>query len=141
LAETLNRRFEAYGWWSLVARGTPGDPAALEASARLRDALKPAKKVKPGVLVDRFAGLIPTAKPTAGAVSRPAGGSVRFRDMAESAGLRFVFDNGKSPERQLPETTAGGVGLLDFDGDGFLDVYLVQGGRFPPPTVPTPSGD
>ena len=28
----------------------------------------------------------------------------------------------------MPETNSGGVGLLDFDGDGWLDVYCVQGG-------------
>jgi enediyne biosynthesis protein E4 len=141
LAETLNRPFEAYGWWSLAARETPGDPAVSEALVRFKDALKSAKTVKSGFLIDRFTGLVPTTRPIAGAVARPAEGSVRFRDIAESAGLRFVFENGKSPQRQLPETTAGGVGLLDFDGDGFLDVYLVQGGRFPPTTVQGPAGD
>ena len=55
-----------------------------------------------------------------------------FRDDAAPAGLRFVFDNGRSSLRQLPETMAGGVGLLDYDGDGWLDVYVVQGGAFPP---------
>ena len=72
--------------------------------------------------------------------SSPAGspGVVpRFVDDAESAGLRFVHDNGQSPLKRLPETMSGGVGLLDYDGDGWLDVYAVQGGPFPPAENPS----
>src|SRR5262249_2384667 len=60
-------------------------------------------------------------------IVRPA-----FSDDAEAAGLRFSYDNGRTKARQLPETMGGGVGLLDYDGDGLLDVYCVQGGPFPP---------
>ncbi len=57
----------------------------------------------------------------------------RFEDRAPASGLAsFVLDNGASPIHQLPEAFCGGIGLLDFDGDGFLDVYCVQGGSFPP---------
>ncbi|HEV3023064.1 MAG TPA: VCBS repeat-containing protein, partial [Pirellulales bacterium] len=53
----------------------------------------------------------------------------QFEDAAEKSRLgSFVFDNGRTPQHQLPETMSGGVGLLDFDGDGWLDVYAPQGG-------------
>jgi tetratricopeptide (TPR) repeat protein len=66
---------------------------------------------------------------------------VAFRDDADAAGLRFTFANGRSPQRQLPETMSGGVGLLDYDGDGWLDVYVVQGGSFPGGVAPPEPGD
>jgi tetratricopeptide (TPR) repeat protein len=57
------------------------------------------------------------------------GPRIRFTDDAEAAGLRFTFDSGRSPMWLLPESLAGGVGLIDYDGDGWLDVYCVQGGQ------------
>ena len=51
-----------------------------------------------------------------------------FRDDAASSGLRFVYDNDRTPMCRMPEQMGGGAGLLDYDGDGLLDVYLVQGG-------------
>ena len=40
-----------------------------------------------------------------------------------------------------PVTASGGVGLIDFDNDGWLDVYAVQGGPFPPDPKSTAAGD
>jgi tetratricopeptide (TPR) repeat protein len=59
--------------------------------------------------------------------------AITFRDDAPGAGLAFTFDSGQTPLHQMPEPLGGGVGLIDYDGDGWLDVYCVQGGRFPPP--------
>jgi tetratricopeptide (TPR) repeat protein len=55
-----------------------------------------------------------------------------FTDDAEEVGLRFTYDNGSTTLHQLPEQSGGGVALCDYDSDGWLDVYCVQGGRFPP---------
>ena len=57
----------------------------------------------------------------------------RFVDDASAEGLSFVHENGGSAGRLIPPVTAsGGVGLIDFDGDGWLDVYWCKAGRFPP---------
>ncbi len=145
LAEVLGRDFEAEGWWRLRARFAPHDRRASQALSRLRPRLDPSPP--PGGLtlaewlaeVDPELGRHPDrsgpGRPSA-TVARP-----RFVDRAEAAGLRFVFDNGRSPLRQLPETSAGGVGLLDYDGDGWLDVYVVQGDRFPPDPTHPHAGD
>ncbi len=50
-----------------------------------------------------------------------------FEDVTTSAGITWQHQNGESPERFLPETTTGGVGFLDFDGDGWLDIFLMSG--------------
>ncbi len=50
-----------------------------------------------------------------------------FVDVTDSAGLAFHHFNGMSGELYFPEMMGSGVGLLDYDGDGDLDVYLVQG--------------
>lgn len=55
-------------------------------------------------------------------------GAVAFRDVARSAGVEFRHVNGMAGERWLAEVMGAGVAVLDFDGDGLLDLWLVQGG-------------
>src|SRR6266576_806584 len=47
----------------------------------------------------------------------------------EKSGIRWVHSNGKSPEKYLPETTGAGCAFLDYDNDGWMDIYLVNSGK------------
>jgi len=50
-----------------------------------------------------------------------------FVDGAGASGLAFVHVNGMSGRFYMPEVLAPGVAFLDYDHDGDLDIYLVQG--------------
>lgn len=65
-----------------------------------------------------------------GAVAVAAGqpdNGVMFTDIAAESGLDFVYFNGMSGKLYFVEMMGGGAALLDYDGDGDLDVYLTQG--------------
>jgi enediyne biosynthesis protein E4 len=54
-----------------------------------------------------------------------------FEDVTETSGIRFQYRNGREAERySLLETVGGGVGMLDYDQDGNLDLFFTGGGGF-----------
>src|SRR5262245_2462086 len=54
-----------------------------------------------------------------------------FHDVTASVGLAFRYDNDATPQRRFIETTGGGCAFLDYDNDGYLDVFAVQSGPAP----------
>ncbi len=64
-----------------------------------------------------------------------------FVDRAAETGLNFVHFNGMSGDFLYAEIIGSGVALFDYDNDGDLDVFLVQGQRLGrrPPLFPPPS--
>jgi len=48
---------------------------------------------------------------------------------ATKSGISWRHVNGRSSEYYLPETTGAGSAFLDYDNDGWMDIYLVNSGR------------
>jgi len=61
--------------------------------------------------------------------------SPTFRDISIAAGLDFTHTSGASDQKFLPEILGSGGQFLDFDADGWLDIFLVDGGSFADPAV------
>lgn len=61
-----------------------------------------------------------------------------FTDVTATSGITWKQFSGESPDRFMIEAASGGVGFVDYDGDGLLDIFLVNGGETPQGKSPTP---
>jgi hypothetical protein len=59
----------------------------------------------------------------------------QFVDVAREAGITFRHVNGASPDKYLVETMGAGGLFFDYDGDGWIDVFLVDSGSLADPAV------
>ena len=65
---------------------------------------------------------------------------VKYVDVASKVGIRFQHENAASTEKYLIETMGSGCGWIDYDQNGLLDLYLVNGGitkLYQPSRAPT----
>ena len=55
------------------------------------------------------------------------GNSIVFRDVTKETGITFRHTDGSSGKRYIMETVAGGLALFDYDNDGDVDIYFLNG--------------
>ncbi len=72
-----------------------------------------------------FAGI---SAPSPASATSPG---VTFLDVTQQAGIRFVHNNGAFGKKFLPETLGPGVAFIDYDNDGWPDIFLVNGMDWP----------
>jgi enediyne biosynthesis protein E4 len=77
-----------------------------------------------GLAASAFAGALPR---TGGAL--PVEEFPFEQVLSSASGITWRHVNGKSPEKYLPESTGAGCAFLDYDNDGWMDIYLVNSGK------------
>ena len=132
LAESLGRKTEARGWALILQRRAGREELVPEAVDAGTDGTRSGSlSARIGDLPDL--NVLDSRRPGDVRTNDRGPAPARFADLAEAAGLTFFHDNGHTRKNPPPpEAMCGGVGLIDYDGDGWLDVYVVQGGEFPP---------
>jgi hypothetical protein len=83
----------------------------------------------------------PLATPQAALAEKPTETARRpgaFEDVTAKAGIRFDYTNGASGKYHMIETAPGGCAFLDYDQDGWQDIFLIQSGPIPGSPAGTP---
>jgi enediyne biosynthesis protein E4 len=103
-------------------------PAAQPVVADSNSAAKPAAytaKPEPSPPAPNTSSSSSAAPPTATEAIRPSG-PIQFVDVTAAAGIHFKHNSGAFGKKYLPETMGSGVCFIDYDNDGWQDIFLVN---------------
>jgi len=64
---------------------------------------------------------------------------IRFENRQKQSGVSFVLDNGSTEDKPIIDSVLGGVALLDYDNDGYLDIFFTNGASIPSLSKDTPA--
>jgi tetratricopeptide (TPR) repeat protein len=140
----LGRYWEAASWSSAALAVDPNQPWALQILRQLSSELH-ADLPQTSPLHDPTCKLsladfpLPrwsrsTAPDPTPVTSLQPTANIRFIDQARELGIDFEYENAaddSTPGARIFETTGGGAGVIDYDQDGWPDLYLTQGNRDP----------
>jgi enediyne biosynthesis protein E4 len=96
--------------------------------------------VAPAALLSAvLAVAVPLALPGLPAPPAPSQ-PIHFVDITRQAGIRFTHNTGAFGKKYLPETMGPGVAFIDYNNDGWQDIFIVNGTRWPghPGRITTP---
>jgi enediyne biosynthesis protein E4 len=87
----------------------------------------PAVAPESSTATEQAAAPSPSPSPTP---PRPSG-PIEFTDVTSEAGIRFKHNSGAFGKKYLPETIGAGAAFLDYDNDGWQDIFLVNSMDWP----------
>ena len=138
--------WEAAAWWQAALALRPDLPGAAGSLRRIRGRLSPEvprvlRESNPAECIDLSSLPLPNwsrASAAAADTGAPGTSGVRFEEVAEKVGIDFRYFNGSEPVSEgklIYQNLGGGVGAIDYDGDGLPDLYFTQGAPKPPDDV------
>ncbi len=140
LCESLGRMWEAWAWYSLTRTADPNDATVKQAVDRLTSKVSENPPLttldaQPARRVDLSSWPLPTWKTTAVEPPTEAVADLpRFVNTAVEAGLEFICNTGDDPQvpgALLAQQNGGAIAVLDYDADGWPDLFFAQCGPWP----------
>ena len=138
--ESLGRYGEAAAWCRLIVDNWPEEVWARQGAVRLSGLMKQhgwTKRLKILSAIDWSKFPLPDLSQSAdpkSTRSTEAVNTIVFSEVAHRSGIDFRYFNGANPDSgktYMFEFSGGGIGVLDFDGDHWPDIYLTQGCEWP----------
>ena len=141
-ADELGNLWEAYGWTLMTAQIDPSNKALEQDIKQIEPSLKDVEKKRtlpnfnPALKIDLAKLPLPkwTEKSAVPSLQIPPS-QVSFEDQASAAGIKFEYFDGQDPKvnglNRFNAINGGGAGAIDFDRDGWPDLYFTQGSKDP----------
>ena len=151
-AQECGHVWEAWTWAEMLRKKFPQGAEPLKDirqptadTPRVQKASQPAiTHDLSGYALPEWMNPIPSTTPTQPELQTNSSTSsqIRFEEEAEAVGLRFEYQHGDKmagPGMRMFQFSGGGVGAIDYDRDGWTDVFLTQGGDWPEDEPQPPS--
>ena len=116
---------------SILLVATPGLACRHDSAPPPIDAADPKGRVSTTIAVADPLADLAVSEALAGPSKPTEASTIRFRDASESSGITFRHRSGNGAEKHFPTANGSGVAMIDYDGDGKLDLYFATTRELP----------